>query len=211
MKDSATTAFAGQDLLACHECDFLYRMPPLLDRTVARCVRCGTVLAKGAGNSLDKTLAYTLSALVFFAIANFYPILGLKAAGQEQHYTLLSGALVLSKFDLEAVGVVVFLTSILFPFLHIIGLLYVLIPLKSGRRPRYFIPAFKLSLALMPWAMVGVYMLGVLVSIVKLADLATVIPGLGLYALVALLVVTVAASAALNPLAIWQMADRLRQ
>jgi paraquat-inducible protein A len=210
MRNSAPTIHVNQELLACHECDYLYRLPTLLEQTTARCVRCGTVLAKGVRNGLDRTLAFTLTALVLFVVANAYPVLGLQAAGQEQHYTLLSGALALGRFDLWMVAAVVLATSILFPFLHIVGLLYILIPLKSRRRPRFFIPVFKLSLALMPWSMVGVYMLGVLVSIVKLADLATVVPGWGLYALVGLLIVTVAASASLSPLSIWQMAERLR-
>ncbi len=194
--------------MACHECDFLHSLPPLPVGSVARCARCGTLLAKGENNSVERTLAFTIAALILFIIANIYPILGLHAAGKEQYYTLLSGALVLARFDLWAVGGVVFLTTILFPLLHILGLLYVLIFIRAGRRPPYFVPAFKVALALMPWSMVGVYMLGVLVSIVKLADLATVIPGMGLYALVALLLVTVAASANLNPRSIWQLGDR---
>ncbi|MBF0194443.1 MAG: paraquat-inducible protein A [Magnetococcales bacterium] len=199
----------SKDLLACHECDSLYRLPSLEGRTLARCERCGSVLARGDANSIDNTLAYTLAALVFFTIANAYPILGLRVAGQEQFYTLLSGATALAKFDLLAVGIVVFLTTIFFPLLIMIGLLYVLIPLRTGRVPRYFIPIFKFTLALLPWGMVGVYMLGVLVAIVKLADLATVVPGWGLYALFSLLLVTVAAAATLNPRVIWQTSDIL--
>ncbi|MBF0448743.1 MAG: paraquat-inducible protein A [Magnetococcales bacterium] len=197
-------------LMACHECDLLYRLPPLSGRTLARCHRCGTVLDRGVENGLNKTLAFTVAALVFFLIANAYPVLALKAVGMEQTYTLFSGAMVLIQYDLWAVAVTVFLTSIIFPFLHIVGLLYVLTPLKYQRIPRFFIPAFRFSLATMPWAMVGVYMLGILVSIVKLADMATVVPGWGLYGLVGLLVVSVAAEASLNPRLIWQSFDRLR-
>ncbi|MBF0444412.1 MAG: paraquat-inducible protein A [Magnetococcales bacterium] len=209
MSESNSNIHDSVELLACHDCDFLYRLPPLKERELARCDRCGSILAKGDGNSIDNTLAYTLAASIFFIIANVYPILGLRAAGQEQFYTLIYGAMVLTKFDLWAVGFVVFLTTIFFPLLCMIGLLYVLIPLRTDRRPRYFIPIFKFSLALLPWGMVGVYMLGVLVAIVKLADLATVIPGWGLYALVSLLLVTVAATATLNPRIVWEKADSL--
>ncbi|MBF0357974.1 MAG: paraquat-inducible protein A [Magnetococcales bacterium] len=202
------TTHDQEDLMACHECDFLHSLPRLTRGSVARCIRCGAILAKGENNSVERTLAFTSAALILFIIANIYPVLGLHAAGKEQYYTLLSGALVLARFDLWAVGWVVFLTTILFPLLHILALLYVLVFIRAGRRPPYFVPAFKAALALMPWSMVGVYMLGVLVSIVKLADLATVIPGMGLYALVALLLVTVGASANLNPRSIWQLGDR---
>lgn len=199
-----------EGLVACHECDFLCRLPVLAAGALARCGRCGTVLDRGIVNGLDRALGFTLTALILFVIANAYPVLGLQALGQEQYYTLWSGAVVLVRFDLWAVAVTVFVTSILFPLLHIVGLLYVLLPLKMRRRPRYFIPVFKLSLWLMPWGMVGVYMLGVLVAIVKLADLATVVPGWGLYALVGLLLTSVAAQASLNPRSVWQLADELK-
>ena len=52
-------------------------------------------------------------------------------------------------------------------------------------------------------SLVGVFMLGLLVSIVKLLDLADVVPGSGLYAFVGLLLVSSAAHANLDHGAIW--------
>jgi paraquat-inducible protein A len=210
MNISPLTDHESWRLLACHECDFLYRLPAIAHGTQARCSRCGTLLTRGVKNSLDKTLAFSVAALILFTIANLFPILALKVAGQEEHYTLFSGAMVMVKFDLELVGVTVFLTTILFPLLHILGLLYILIPLKFQHRPPFFSPLLKLTLALMPWGMVGVYLLGVFVAIVKLADLARVEPGLGLYGLVGLLLTSVASATTLTPSALWLKGERLR-
>lgn len=197
-------------LIACHACDALYRLPPLDRRTQALCQRCGTVLARGGEESRDKThtLALTWTALILWFIANSHPILILRAAGQEQHYTLLSGAWALVRFDLWEVAITIFLTSILFPLLHLLGLIHVLTVIDRPRRPRYFVPLFKHTLALMPWGMIGVYMLGVLVSVVKLADLATVVPGAGVYGLAGQLFFSVASAASLNPHALWHQIDR---
>lgn len=57
--------------------------------------------------------------------------------------------------------------------------------------------------ALSPWSLVGVFMLGLLVSVVKLQDLATIVPGVAFYAFVALLVVTAAAMASFDPAVLW--------
>ena len=57
--------------------------------------------------------------------------------------------------------------------------------------------------ALTPWSLIGVFMLATLISIVKLQDLATVVPGIGLYALTATLLVYSAARANLDADVIW--------
>jgi len=57
--------------------------------------------------------------------------------------------------------------------------------------------------SLMPWSLVAVFMLGVLISIVKLLDLATVIPGTSLYAFAGLIVLSAAANANMDPAVIW--------
>ena len=62
---------------------------------------------------------------------------------------------------------------------------------------------YRLVRAVTPWSLIGVFMLGVLVSIVKLLDLATVIPGISLYSFAALLLVTTAAKASFDRQLLW--------
>ena len=81
------------------------------------------------------------------------------------------------------IGVMILLTSIVFPFVTIIGMLYLLVPLRFGFRPAAIGPVYRLIEAINPWGLVSVFMLAVLISIVKLQDIANVIPGVSLYAL----------------------------
>jgi len=94
--------------------------------------------------------------------------------------------------------VLVFLTSILFPGLVIADMLYVLVPLRLGGRAWAMHRVLRYVRALMPWSLIGVFMHGVLIAIVKLLHLARVIPGLSLFALAGLLIVSAAEAANLD-------------
>lgn len=198
-------------LVACHECDALARVPSLSPGSMARCPRCGGLLRRGKRNSIDRTLALVLAGLVLFTLANVYPFMTFKLEGREQVSSFVSGCLVLWKEGLPELGVLVFMTSIGFPALELFGLLYVLGPLRLGRRPaRHFGPVFRMILAIGPWGMLEVFMLGVLVAIVKLSEMATIKPGLAFWSFSGLIVVTTAARAALDPVLIWRKLDAAR-
>jgi paraquat-inducible protein A len=202
---AASTPAAADSLIACHECDALVREAPLRPGSLARCPRCGGLLKRGRRNSVERTLAFTLAGLVLFALANVYPFMTFQLEGREQDSNLVSGAIVLWEEGLQELGALVFLTSIGFPALEILGLLYVLLPLHLGRRPaRHFGRVFRTILAIGPWGMLEVYMLGVLVAIVKLSEMATITPGVAFWSFCALIVTTTAARGTLDPDAVWK-------
>jgi paraquat-inducible protein A len=57
------------------------------------------------------------------------------------------------------------------------------------------------------WAMLDVFVLAVLVSLVKLKRLATIIPGPGLLAFTCVVVLTILASAAFDPQLVWSESE----
>jgi len=190
-------------LIACHECDFLHRIKPVPGGGKALCTRCGASLYKNIPNSLDRALALNLAAFMLFIMANVFPFISLKTSGRIEENLFLSGALALYRLGMGELGLLVFLTSFFFPFLIIAGMLYILLPLKFGYRPWRMAPVYRLVQALMPWSLVAVFMLGVLISIVKVLDLASVIPGISLYSFAALMVLSAAAHANMDPSVIW--------
>ncbi|MCP4043603.1 MAG: paraquat-inducible protein A, partial [Gammaproteobacteria bacterium] len=191
------------EMIACHECDFLHTVQPVPAGGKALCSRCGALLYRHIPNSLDRALALNLAALMLFIMANAFPLMSLKLSGRSEENVLLSGAMALYRLGMGEVGVLVFLTSFFFPLVGIVGLLYVLFPLKFGYRAWGMAPVYRLVQAVTPWSLIGVFMLGVLVAIVKLLDMATIIPGISLYSFAALLVVVTAARANLDPAVIW--------
>jgi len=190
-------------LIACHECDLLHRIAPLAPGGKALCTRCGALLYRNVPDSLDRAAALYSAALLLWAMANAFPFVALKLSGRIEQNVMLSGPLALARAGMPELGLLVFLTSILFPLLTIAGTLYVLLPLRFGWRFPGVAPTYRMVRLLAPWSLIGVFMLGVLVSIVKLLDLADVAPGTGLYAFVGLLLVSAAAHANLDHGAIW--------
>jgi paraquat-inducible protein A len=190
--------------IACPECDLLHRREPLPPNGMATCRRCGTVLYRNGRNGLDRTLALTIAGTILFAIANLYPFLTLNLEGQVQETTLISGIIALYHQGMPLLATLVLATGIVFPLVELLGLTYSLLPLKFNRTPWAIAPIFRLVFMLKPWAMTEVFLLGILVSIVKLSDMARIVPGTALYAFVALVFIIAAAAASLDPDTVWQ-------
>lgn len=196
-------------LTACPDCDLLFRLPDPLPNSTLLCTRCHAVIRRPSQGSLSIPLAYSLTSLLFFLMANSHPLLTLKLGGQIQENTLLSGVMALFHHGLWKLAMLVGFTSMLAPLLHILLLLYILLPLQTGHRPWKLEGAFRWLMRTSPWSMLGVYMLGILVAMVKLRDLATIVPGLSLFFFAGLILTTTAAKTTLNPEMIWIRAETL--
>jgi paraquat-inducible protein A len=197
-----------KSLMACHECDLLQRLPPVPEGRVALCSRCGAVLFRPKRNSLDRTLALNLTGILLYAVAVSFPFLALKTQGFVREAALLTGMKVLYQQGMSGLALVVILTCILFPLIEMLSLLYILLPLKFGRKLPGAVVLFHSVQVLKPWGMMEVFMLGILVSMVKLAKMATIIPGTALWAFVLLIFVLAGSTASLDSHLVWEKLDR---
>jgi paraquat-inducible protein A len=104
------------------------------------------------------------------------------------------------------VALIVFLASIVIPVLKLGGLLYLVLTARFslGRRVRDRVRIYRFIDVIGPWAMLDVFLLAVLVSLVKLGQIATILPGPGLIAFSAVVVLTMLASASFDPRSIWE-------
>jgi paraquat-inducible protein A len=169
-------------------------------------VRCDALLYYQKKDSLDRTLSLTIAGLVLFIVANTLPFLAMKSKGLVRETTLITGVKGLYLQGMEALALLVFLTTILVPLVQIAGMLYVLVPLKVNRVPRHLALVFRFIRSLQPWAMMEVFMIGILVSMVKLGKMASIVPGLALFSFVVLIFVLAGSAASLDPRIVW---DRL--
>jgi len=199
-----------ENLIACHECDLLQRLPERQGSYVAKCSRCNALLHRGVENSIDRTLALTLAGVVLFVVANSFPFLAFKMQAQETQTTLMTGVLDLYNQGKWEISILVLLTTIVVPLLQLLILLYVFLPLKFNRVPWNMAAVFRIAQDLSPWSMMEVFLIGILVAIVKLVGMAQIIPGLALWSF-ALLIVTLAAAAAnLDSQVVWDRVEYQR-
>jgi paraquat-inducible protein A len=192
-------------LTACHECDLLQREPLLPPGGVACCPRCSAVLFRHTPDSLDRALAYTIGALILFIVANIFPIVGLEVQGTQNATSLFGATNAIWDEGMKGVAALVFLTTILIPALELALMAYVLLPLKLGWMPQGLPSILRVLQSVRPWSMTQVFMLGVLVSLVKLAHLAHVVPGLALWSFGGLILLLTAAVSSFNTHELWNL------
>ncbi len=190
-------------LIACHECDLLQRAVALPEGSAARCPRCDALLYRSPPQSLERSLAFALGAGVVFVIANSFPLLGLDAQGHHSSTTVFGTVRALHATGMTPVAALVFVTAILVPAIDLAALLYILVPLRLGRIPPGVGAVLRLIEALKPWGMVEVYMLGILVSLSKLAHLAHVHTGIAPWSFAALMLLLAATAASFDTQAVW--------
>ncbi len=193
-------------LIACHDCDLLHEYQVIGNNRSACCARCGATLYTHKVNSLERALALVLAALCLWIIAITFPFLALRMEGHVVHTSLITGMLELYRQDMLTLALLVFLTSILVPILEIACLLYVLLPLHFRQVLPYSTRVFRLLHKLEPWSMMEVFMLGLLVSVVKLNSMAEIITGVALWSFVLLIFLLAFTATSLDTREVW---DRL--
>jgi paraquat-inducible protein A len=146
---------------------------------------------------------------MFYLPANIYPILQMELYGAHSENTVLDGCVALFQHGERLVAVIVFLASILIPFLKLLGLFYLVITTRFASRRRRLERTwiYRLIDVIGPWAMLDVFLLAILVALVKLGELATVRPGPGLFAFAAVVVLTILATTSFDPSQIWETPD----
>jgi paraquat-inducible protein A len=194
---------ADPALIACPHCDLLQRLPELPAGGSARCPRCNRELWRKREDALNRTLALTLGAAILYVVANSIPMLGLTVVGRQAATTVLGGALHLWENDQRLVGILVFFTAIVAPALQILFMLGITLGALRERPPRWVGPLLRHHPATRTWSMIEVMMLGVLVALIKIADYATVIPGLALFILWALVFLLAGIQSSFDPRVVW--------
>ena len=198
---------ATEQVIACETCGLVQRMAPVQPGSAAECVRCGEILLqRRRGGSLELTAALSLAALILYVPANIYPILKMNLRGMYSESTVWDGVVSLANTNQWFIAAVVFLASMVIPVLKLAGLFFLVISskLRRGRRLRSRTKIYTFIDRIGPWAMLDVFLLAVLVALVKLGTWATVLPGPGLIAFGAVVVLTMLASASFDPRLIWQ-------
>jgi paraquat-inducible protein A len=194
-------------LIACEHCASIFRRQDLGPGEQASCGRCGTVLFRYSRLTLSGWLALALTAIIIFFIANAYPVAIMHVQGMERDASLPDALVVTWSQGHWIVALMTGLAGLVLPLLQLCLLIWVLLPLSTGRRPPGFHGAMRLLGLLRPWCMVPVFLLGVLVAVVKLAAMASVAPGVGLGGF-ALLTILLTLLGRLSPHTLWHYAEQ---
>jgi paraquat-inducible protein A len=190
--------------VACPDCDLLQNIPMLPPGGKALCCRCGKVLATNKPGANERTLALAVAAAIVFIIANTFPLMGLSAAGREVDTTIIGGAWMLWQEGQQMTAALVALCAVIAPAAYIGLIIAALIAARTYRPAPVWVGGLLCWAELArEWAMAEVMMLGILVALVKIADLATVIVGEGMFAAGILIALITTIAINFDPEEIW--------
>lgn len=201
----------NQAFSACPECDLLLNPAQSVIGDKLHCPRCGYLQQTLRLRSVEKTFSLSIAGFFLLFPANLLPMLSIKVLGNEHDGTLWTGVISLFNEDMQPVAILVFLSSIFFPALKIVLSLLISWHLYFSRFHRALPTLMRCLHHIEEWAMLEVYLLGIIVACVKLSSMADIKFGLGLYAFIALLIITALLSMYFDTRLFWQKIAYLKQ
>ncbi len=197
-----------RERLACIECDLLVAVAELREGERAACPRCGNLLTARTRNGLERSLAFAIAAGVLLVMALCFPFLSLKASGLESVMTLPSAALEIYRGGYGEMAALVLGVIVVVPAVMISILYFLLASLLRERGGAWLAPACRSLFWLTPWSMAEVFVIGVIVSLIKIGHMATVVIGISFWSYIAFTVCFTAAMSNLDRLSVWDDVER---
>jgi paraquat-inducible protein A len=168
--------------MLCHECNFKVKLPSLAHKQAAVCPRCGLQLTVYHSHVSQRIIALAATSLIFLLASLPFEFLSFSTSGQYTSIDILGGLWVLVEKDYGLLALVQVLAILILPAFVLISLLYLLVPLSLGFRPKKGEWVIKTLFNLLPWTMAEIFLIGVLVSLIKILSMADIGLGLSFYA-----------------------------
>lgn len=193
------------NLVQCRACHLLSPVAPPLQNGQTCCPRCGSKLYSRMPDSLARTWALVITALIFILPANLYPVMTVIYFGEGQPDTILSGVIHLAQAGMIPIAILVFVASIVVPVLKLVGIMVLLLTVqrKWALNKRQCTVLYRVIEVIGAWSMLDLFMISILVTLVDLGAVATITAGTGATAFATVVVLTMFAAMSFDPRLIW--------
>ena len=198
-------------LTSCHSCHLLCELGKHASGRL--CPRCGAALHDRKPNSIARTWALVLAAIIFYIPANLLPITTVISLGQAQSDTIMSGVIYFLHSGMWPIALVIFLASVFVPLLKLLILIFLLISVqrKSSWRQQDRTRLYRITEIIGRWSMVDIFVVTILVALVHLGGLATIHAGPGAIFFGAVVVTTIFAAISFDPRLIWDTEEVIHE
>ncbi len=197
-----------EQVIACPGCDLLVARQPLNPGEKLCCPRCNEILLAPKQNSIERSLALSLTGLLLFPYAMFMPIMTLDTMGLKNSGTIFDGVISTLSSKHIFVGIILALTSIFFPLVKLVLLFLVSLNLKLKRYPKTLPLMMRSYIHLDEWGMLEVFMIGILVTIIKIHHMAHIRYDVGFFCFVGLMLVALCSSVMLDEDKYWRLIEK---
>lgn len=179
----------SRQLISCEECGLVVRIPDIDQGQKAQCPRCAHSLTKVNAKPYQSVIAISSACLIMLVLSISFPFMSFSVQGLSQEITLLHAAKMLAEFQNVLLGVLLLATVVVLPAIYVGLILFLhLEALKarkhtpSKKQQRMAKVLCRLLFRVEPWLMVDVFLIGVLVSLIKIASLADIGMGTSFWA-----------------------------
>ncbi|BAE74297.1 Paraquat-inducible protein A [Sodalis glossinidius str. 'morsitans'] len=155
-----------QHPVLCPHCDLLVALPPLAPGQKGSCPRCRNTLQNYWPDPKRQPVGFAISALVMQGLANLFPFINMEVSGLKRQITLPQIPLVMVSDHFTSLAGVFLLCVQAIPALCMIMTILLCMGVPLPFRLKAFLA--KLLFALRSWGMAEIFLVGVLVSFVKL-------------------------------------------
>ncbi|WP_273454686.1 paraquat-inducible protein A [Nevskia ramosa] len=193
-------------LIGCEACGLVLERPA----HGSDCPRCGTPVHARRPESLTRSWAFLVAAMILYIPANLLPVLHSTKLFESWSDTILSGVVALWEDGAYDLAIIVFTASIVVPLLKMGALALLLLEVQRGGRqlPRERALLYRILEYIGHWSMLDVFAVALLVTLVHFGTLASVEPGSGIVAFGAVVVLTMLATMSFDPRLNWDTPRR---
>lgn len=181
---------------SCIECGLVSQFHELAPGSEVSCPRCKHTLCSIGSSKGQGVMAYASASLITLVMSLTFPYMSFSMQGISQQITLYQAVEMMNRLDNTSIAALMFLAVIFLPAYFLISVIwfYTLTERKSKHAydpSRLAIFVLKTLSWVKPWLMVDVFLIGVLVSFIKISALADVSMGISFwtFAIYAMLVV----------------------
>ena len=210
-KSTTDQIYQRSNYLACPSCDLIFDISLLKNGDTARCAGCGHFLTACREDTLEQIVAFASSAIIFLVIACSFPFMAFQANGLESMMTLPETALKLWDYKMYLLAFLVGIFIIILPALLLISVISLTVALILKQHYDWLYTVARSLFTVQNWCMVEVFFIAVLVSLVKIAKMATIVMGLSFWAYAVFSVLFVLSISRLDRFQYWSRIEALEQ
>lgn len=197
------------NFIICKGCFTLNKKQQIQEGSKAYCSECGKVLYRYDSQLIDKALALSITGLIFFVVANAFPLLQIDILGTSQFITLPKTLSSLFSNGFYIVGFMCLFLIFLFP-LMIFLLNIVLFTLLKLHRGRDLSRDLLVLLGkITPWSMPDIFFISILVALVKLVAFGQIHIGVSFWALMAFVLIDIYITKSIHLSEIWILRENI--
>jgi paraquat-inducible protein A len=200
-------------LVGCPECRLVTRAVAGTPAARTICPRCGTTLHARKPNSIHRTWALVMTAMILYIPANLIPVMHTTYFGRTKSDTIISGVYYFMISGSWHIALIIFIASVVVPAFKLIVLCFLLISLRgrSRQHPEERTRIYRLIEMIGRWSMVDIFVVAIMVAMLQLGNFATVQAGLGAIFFAAVVIITMIAAATFDPRLIWDTMEHRKR